>query len=91
MTVVLKFHGFARDSHAGRQYIGQYIKSCDFEACKGMGSVEFTADINEAIQFETVYKAIDYIRRTPACRPKRPDGKPNRPLTASHLELVTVK
>lgn len=90
MTVVLKFHGFASNSSIGRKFIGHYVKSFDHEAHNGRGDMVFTPDICEALTFPTVREAMVFIRLVPACKPLRPDGKPNRPLTASHLEIVTL-
>jgi hypothetical protein len=62
--------------------IGQYLLSYDPEAFKGRGWAEWTADLTKARQFEDYAAALAYWRQVSRTRPTRPDGAPNRPLTA---------
>lgn len=64
---------------------GEYLLSCDFEAYGGRGSVVWTALPERALRFPSVEKAMRFVRTVPKCNPVRPDGKPNRPLTAYHI------
>lgn len=69
---------------------GQYVVSCDVNDTKGnlgFGNVTATTDPTKAKQFETTIDAWDYWSRTSTTTPRRPDGKPNRPLTAFTIEL----
>jgi hypothetical protein len=70
---------------------GQFLKAFDFEAGDGVGMIDTTTDVNEAKHFESVAEAILFRNRTPNCKPRRADGLPNRPLTATHWEVVSVE
>lgn len=69
---------------------GQYLKAFDFEAHDGQGLIDMTADPAEAKRFADMAEAIAFYQRSPVCRPLRPDGKPNRPLTATNWEFLTI-
>ena len=58
---------------------GSYVVSIDHAA--GCQSLVCTPDVHEALAFDNALLAIEYYRRVgePAFRP---DGMPNRPLTA---------
>jgi hypothetical protein len=64
-----------------------YIKSYDPEAFDGRGDAMFTYDKEEAIKFEIKADAMKYWLQVPKSRPKRKDGRPNRPLTAFTIEI----
>lgn len=66
---------------------GEYLKSFDFEAFDGQGQIELTPDLGEAMRFADAVEAIAFRNRSPQCRPRRPDGLPNRPLTAANWQL----
>lgn len=72
-------------------YDGQFLKDFDFEADDGTGLIDMTADVNEARQFADVSEAIEFRNRSPECKPRRRDGLPNRPLTATNWEVVSVE
>lgn len=59
-----------------------YLKAYDPEAYDGMGEATSTFDLAEAARFATFSDALACYRTVPANRPTRPDGRPNRPLTA---------
>lgn len=61
---------------------GAYLKAFDVEGAAGAGLVSWTADKSEALVFGSFIEAFEAWRAVPASRPLRPDGKPNRPLTA---------
>ena len=52
------------------------------------GSVTFTADVNEAMHFLNMQTAMEFYRQKSKLHPTRPDGKPNRPLTAYTAEFL---
>lgn len=68
---------------------GQFLKSFDHEAHDGRGEGEFTTHIGEAMEFPSLLDAMEFWRKVPKCRPKREDGRPNRPLTATTCEFST--
>lgn len=88
MTVVLVALGFADDTPC--PHAGQYVQSFDFDAHDGQGFGRFTTDIEKAHHFKDAAEALTFWRTVSTVRPRRPDGRPNRPLTALSVELKTV-
>lgn len=72
-------------------YDGQFLKAFDFEAGDGVGMIDTTTDVNEAKHFADVAEAIAFRNTSPECKPTRPDGLPNRPLTATNWEVTSVE
>lgn len=66
---------------------GLYVVDCDVDAHGGRGEANFTADIGQAKKFEDSEHALIFYRRTSTIMPIRPDGRPNRPLTAYTIEV----
>ena len=50
----------------------------------------FTEHISEAKLFDSASAAVEFTQRVYAADPVRPDGKPNRPLSAYFWEFVCV-
>jgi hypothetical protein len=69
---------------------GRYLESCDFEAFDGRGRARFTDDLAEAMKFANKGEALRFWGTRSRTVPTRPDGKPNRPLTAYHAEIMDV-
>ena len=69
-------------------FAGQYLESFDFEADDGRGYGTLTPDISKAMKFPDQREAFRFWTRQPKCRPKREDGKPNRPLTSTTVEII---
>jgi len=67
---------------------GHYLRSCNVDAHGGRGSVDAVQDPAQALRFRDVLEAMEYWRRQSTVRPLRPDGLPNRPLTAYTIEVV---
>src|SRR5262245_5811862 len=65
-----------------------WLVGCDFEAHSGRGEAVFTHNIKQAMRFANFDDAFAYWRTIPRSRPRRPDGKPNRPLTAFHMNIA---
>jgi len=70
---------------------GEYLKSYDVEAFDGRGSAVFTRYISEAMQFDNSLDAMSHWRRQSKTHPVRPDGKPNRPLTAFTMTIKPME
>ncbi len=70
---------------------GQFLKSFDHEAFDGAGDADFTPGWEEALRFPNLAAALEFRNRSPNCKPRRADGLPNRPLTATHWEVVRVE
>jgi hypothetical protein len=83
--VVIKMVGFADGRRSSID--GMFLKSFDHEANEGLGDGLFTPDKSEAMTFEDVGEALAFWNKIPANRPVRPDGKPNKPLTASTIAV----
>lgn len=67
---------------------GLLLRAFDPEAFGGRGHADWTDNPAEALKFETSGEAWMLWRRRPFSRPVRPDGRPNRPLTAFTIEVV---
>lgn len=89
MAVVMKLCGDA----FGRAtpWDGQYLHDFDFEAAEGQGEITMTANIQRARMFADLAEAIEFRGRSPECRPLRDDGQPNRPLTSTTWQFVTLE
>ena len=66
---------------------GAYLRADDPKAEAGQGAVLFTRDPAEAMVL-TMEESHALFRLVPKARPRRVDGKPNRPLTAFTRELL---
>lgn len=86
MAFIIKALGFANG--VACPIAGQYLKSFDFEAHDGRGFGVFTANPAEAMTFESAGAAGDFWRTQSKTVPLRPDGKPNRPLTSTTVEIA---
>jgi hypothetical protein len=66
---------------------GQFLMAADVDR----EIEQWTGDIASALQFTDVGDALEFWRQPSRARPVRPDGRPNRPLTAYTVALVPVK
>lgn len=88
MKYVMVALGFANGTRCPHK--GYYLKSFDHEHDNGTGWGEFTKDIMRAKQFDTREELFEFWTRVPKCRSWRPDGQPNRPLTALSVTIEPV-
>jgi hypothetical protein len=72
-------------------HAGQFVERADFEAHNGQGRMAFTDDIRKALKFPTAGDAIQFWQTTSKGYPRRPDGKPNRPLTALTVQIEDAR
>ena len=86
--ILIKALGFA--SGAPCPFAGQYLKSFDFNANGGLGYGEFTSEIIEAKKFADGGVAMEFWRTQSSVCPYRADGRPNRPLTSTTVELERI-
>lgn len=86
--VLLRIVGFA--NKAPCPMVGQFLKAYNLDAYDGQGEAEFTANPKLALHFLSVADAMMAIREASTVNPIREDGKPNRPLTCSHWEILEV-
>lgn len=64
-----------------------WVKDADFDADGGRGFIAMTQKKGEAKRFEDAGLAMEYYRTASKVVPLRPDGKPNRPMTAYHVSI----
>jgi hypothetical protein len=62
----------------------------DADAWSGRGVIKRTQDRAEAKRFASFSDVIECWKTQSTVRPLRPDGKPNRPLTAYSIEPVEI-
>src|SRR5262245_20975860 len=70
---------------------GLYVKFLDPDIGHGKGFLDLTDDISEARVFATAGAAFAYWKLQSRRYPFRPDGKPNRPLTAFTCEFIKLE
>jgi len=69
---------------------GEYLVDYDPEAEHGRGYVVTTPDVEKARRF-TFAEAWATLGAVPRSKPTRPDGKPNRPLTATTWQILPIE
>ena len=85
MSVVIRAVMFANGTPC--PIAGQFLKSMDFEAYNGRGYAEWTDDLSKALRFATNGDAWEFWVTVPKCKPIREDGRPNKPLTSTTIEI----
>lgn len=85
---IMKIVGMANGNWCG--IAGTYLKEMDFEAHQGRGFLLSTPNKKDAKVFKDNQELIKYWRTTSKTQPLRPDGYPNRPLTAFNITIETV-
>jgi hypothetical protein len=88
MTVI-KLVEFADGSFT--PHAGWYVKGFDPDYHEGVGFVLPTKDKMKAKRFESPGDALDFWKTRSKVRPFRPDGLPNRPMTAYTIEVEPLQ
>jgi hypothetical protein len=70
-----------------KQIDEQYVESYDPEAFDGRGDAQFTSNRARAKQFASHADAWQFWMQVPKSRPRRADGKANRPLTCFTITI----
>lgn len=70
---------------------GRWLESWDLDAYDGRGRITATDDLARAYRFADAREVMTLWRSASKVRPLRPDGKPNRPLTAFTIEVLSVR
>jgi hypothetical protein len=65
-----------------------WLQGYDVDACGGRGMVTLSPNRADAKVFTGAAAFITAYRSVPRAHPLRPDGRPNRPLTAFHVEVM---
>lgn len=69
---------------------GMYLAGYDVEAFEGRGTSSWTENRFDAMLFADHKTAFEIWRKQSETLPLRPDGKPNRPLTAFTVEIESI-
>jgi hypothetical protein len=85
MSVVIRIMGVADGRPSTAE--GLYVRDMDVDAHEGRGLLDATPFVEDALHFESHADALAYWQRVSDVAPVRPDGKPNRPLTAYTVTL----
>ena len=83
--------GSAHNPEWGRQWEGQMLAAFDNDYGDGRGTCVWTHDPAKALRFNDATAVMATWQSVSTVRPVRPDGKPNRPLTAFHIEPYRLK
>ena len=67
--------------------VGLYLAEYDANGRSGHGRIRWTANRADALKFEDLSQAIACWKQQSTTRPIRPDGEPNRPLTAYSISF----
>jgi hypothetical protein len=73
--------GFGNGAAFDDAGVGEYLADFDLEANEGRGKLTLTSDPLKAKRFVAANEVILFMQQIPACRRRREDGRPNRPLT----------
>jgi hypothetical protein len=65
-----------------------YLQAYDPDRNRYAGHIELTPHKAQAMQFADFSRATEVWRQTSRTMPTRPDGRPNRPLTAFSASFV---
>lgn len=82
------------EAAAGRTYnraadvAGCYLLAYEPDYAQGRGAAHWTEDVRLARRFRSPEDAWALWRSSPASRPTREDGRPNRPLTAYTVTVL---
>jgi hypothetical protein len=82
MEYIIRLIGLANGNADPAQ--GMYVKHYDPAAFNGRGNLVTTPDKDLAHRFPDAIAAAEYWRQSVG---RRPDGKPNRPLTAWTVDI----
>jgi len=85
---LLRVHGRANGQPF--DFPGQYVEKYEDHPLPA-GEVTFTPAPARAKRFSTSREAALFWQQTNKAMPVRPDGKPNRPLTAFSVEIVPYR
>jgi len=75
----------------GTVQLGKYLEWSDPDGRGGMGDERWTDDVTKAKTFPTFADAMECWKAESSIRPVRPDGRPNRPLTAFSITVEKVE
>jgi hypothetical protein len=88
MSVLMVSMGLATGDDNGT--VGKYLAAFDPDAYQGRGLIRWTRDRSKAIAFPDFPAAALFWKTRSKVTPTRPDGRPNRPLTAYSVTFETI-
>jgi hypothetical protein len=89
MTVIIQIVGLA--SGEPSDAAGLYVQEYTPDGYGGRGDAVLTPRESKAKRYASSVEAMEHWRQVSSTHPVRPgDGRPNRPLTAFTIEIVTV-
>lgn len=74
----------------GGPVLGRYLEWSDPDARGGRGDDRWTSDLAKAKRFPSFEAASACWQAQSTVKPMRPDGKPNRPMTAFSVTIEEV-
>ena len=86
MKIVMQLMGVAPNGRPPP--VPTYVRDVDFDADEGRGRIVMTQKLEEAKRFDSPGEALEYYRTASKVVPLRPDGRPNRPLTAYNVQIM---
>jgi hypothetical protein len=69
----------------------RFLRSYDPDAHGGRGYIETTYTLKLAMRFDSPMEPFELWKKQSTVLPLRPDGKPNRPLTAFSMTTMAVE
>ena len=91
MIYVIKFEGLEGTVNIGEfppAETDAYLAYYDPDARNGGGEMIWTTKLDDALGFTTAASAVEFYRQVSKAQPIRPDGEPNRPLTAFTVSIL---
>lgn len=85
MATIIRCLGYANGAPCN--VLEAMLKAYDPEFKHGLGKADWTYDVRRAMKFKDHTAAWELWHKTSKTRPKRPDGQPNRPLTAFNVSF----
>jgi hypothetical protein len=80
MSYIIRAIAFANGAPC--PHAGEWLQAFDHDAHGEQGHGVFTDDISKARRFATQGEALAFWHQQSTVKPIRPDGRPNKPLTA---------
>lgn len=81
---------FIMDVASGNHVDWRYLRWVDYNFDEGRGKVWLTDEPSRAMVFADEKLAQEAWQQVSPLHPVRPDGQPNRPLTAYHVEFELI-
>jgi hypothetical protein len=84
--ILMRCEGLADGSES--MHVGKFLRYYDADKFGYGGMIEWTTNPEDAMKFASLEELLSEWRRQSKTMPLRPDGEPNRPLTAYSVSTV---